>query len=132
MAEVKVVRNLLANNAALLAAVPEARIIAGRLPADVQLPAVAVTSVSTLRGPDVEHGASRLRTSRVQCKVVAASYREQKDVLQLVVAALPTVRGTVAGVDVDSIRPVLEGPDLGDEAAGLYIQTYDVSVTWSE
>jgi hypothetical protein len=41
------------------------------------------------------------------------------------------VRGSVAGVDVDSILPGLVGPDFGDDDAGLFMQSYDVMVTYS-
>jgi hypothetical protein len=68
---------------------PAARIIAGRLPEATDLPAVSITSVSTLRGPDVAQGASRQRLARVQVTVVANSYPQQKDILRLVVDALP-------------------------------------------
>lgn len=127
--DVKVVRYLLANDAALLAVVPADRIMAGSLTQELGLPAVSIKHVSALRGKDVALGASRLRTARVQVTVVAKSYDQQKDVLRLVIAALPHTRGLIAGVDVDSIIPALEGPDLEDVATGLYMQSYDVMVT---
>lgn len=125
MADVKVVRALLVADAALASVVPAARIMAGHIPQGATLPAVAVSHVSTVR---YQPGATALKTSRVQVTVMATSYPQQKSVLALVVAALPKTRGTVAGVEVDSITPDIEGPDQSDADTGICFQTYDVIV----
>ena len=130
MSDVKAVLHLLANNSTLNAQVPASRIFAGVIPQGTDLPAIAVTHVSTLR-PQMVNAASKLCVSRVQVTVMAASYQSQKDVMALVRAALPRSRGSVNGVAVDSILPDIEGPDFTDEA-GLFIGSIDYRVTYTE
>ena len=130
MSDVKAVRYLLANNAPLNAQVPAVRVIGGVLPQGIELPAISVTHVSTVR-PQMVNAASKLCVSRVQVTVMAASYQSQKDVMALVRAALPRSRGSVNGVAVDSILIDTEGPDFTDEA-GLYMGSIDYRVTYTE
>ena len=130
MSDVKAVRYLLANNAPLNAQVPAVRVIGGVLPQGIELPAISVTHVSTVR-PQMVNAASKLCVSRVQVTVMAASYQSQKDVMALVRAALPRSRGSVNGVAVDSILIDIEGPDFTDEA-GLYMGSIDYRVTYTE
>ena len=130
MSDVKAVRYLLANNAPLNAQVPAVRVIGGVLPQGIELPAISVTHVSTVR-PQMVNAASKLCVSRVQVTVMAATYQTQKSVLALVRAALPRSRGSVNGVAVDSILPDTEGPDFTDEA-GLFIGSIDYRVTYTE
>lgn len=130
MSDVKAVRYLLSNNATLNAQVPAARIIGGVLPQGIELPAISVTHVSTVR-PQMVNAASKLCVSRVQVTVMAGSYATQKSVQALVRAALPRSRGSVNGVAVDSILIDTEGPDFTDEA-GLYMGSIDYRVTYTE
>lgn len=130
MSDVRAVRYLLANNAPLNAQVPAARIIGGVLPQGIELPAISVTHVSTVR-PQMVNAASKLCVSRVQVTVMAGSYATQKSVQALVRAALPRSRGSVNGVAVDSILIDTEGPDFTDEA-GLYMGSIDYRVTYTE
>lgn len=130
MSDVKAVLHLLANNSTLNAQVPASRIFAGVIPQGTDLPAIAVTHVSTLR-PQMVNVASKLCVSRVQVTVMAATYQTQKSVLALVRAALPRSRGSVNGVAVDSILIDTEGPDFTDEA-GLYMGSIDYRVTYTE
>ena len=51
-------------------------------------------------------------------------------ILALVLAACPNQRGTVNGVDVDSILPDIGGPDLADMATALYSGSRDFMVKW--
>ena len=76
MSDVKAVRYLLANNAPLNAQVPAVRVIGGVLPQGIELPAISVTHVSTVR-PQMVNAASKLCVSRVQVTVMAASYATQ-------------------------------------------------------
>ncbi len=130
MSDVRAVRYLLANNAPLNAQVPAVRVIGGVLPQGIELPAISVTHVSTVR-PQMVNTASKLCVSRVQVTVMAASYATQKSIMALVRAALPRSRGSVNGVAVDSILIDTEGPDFTDEA-GLYIGSIDYRVTYTE
>ena len=132
MSDVKAVRYLLANNAPLVVVVPAASIMAGVIPLGTQLPAIAVSHVSTIRKQFVAASAKYFCTSRVQVTVHAATYPQQKSVLALVRAALPRSRGTVNGVSVDAIVPDFEGPDFGDDEAGIFMGSHDYIVTFTE
>ena len=58
-------------------------------------------------------------------------YPGVRGLLRLVLAACPNTHGTVNGVNVDSILPDLEGPDLSDEATALYSGSRDLIVRWN-
>lgn len=133
MSAVKVIRYLLANNANLIAAVPVAKIMAGEIPLNTVLPAIGVNEISTVERPTVAmNTATVLATSRVQVTVMSKTYDEQKSILALVRKACPVSRGTVNGVAVDSIIPDIAGPDLRDDAAGIFFQSRDFIVKFQE
>lgn len=131
MSGVAVVRYLLANAAGVTALVPATRIMAGTLPLNTALPALAVAQVSGVHRLTlgmVETG--MLRTERVQVTVLAKTYASQKAVLAAVLAACPNQRGTVNGVALDSVLPDGEGPDLFDADATICEQSIDFIVKW--
>ena len=135
------IRHLLANNAALIAVVPAARIVAGDLPLTTPMPAISVTLISGVPRNTVEMSEAHvLHTDRVQVSVLArgpqgsppgGGYPSVRSMLRLVMAACPHTRGTVNGVNVDSILPDIEGPDLSDEATALYQGSRDFFVKWN-
>lgn len=132
MSDVIAVRYLLANNSALVAVVPSARILAGMLPQGIALPALAVSHVSTLRRQAIAGTTKKYCTSRVQVTVLASGYVQQKQVLALVVAAVPRTHGTVNGVNVVSIVDDINGPDFRDDEVQpvIYMGSQDFVVTW--
>jgi len=132
MSDVKAVRYLLANNAAMIAVVPAARIYAGIVPQGTALPAIAVTHVSTNRRRIVAGSLVKFCTSRVQVTVMASTYPAQKSTLKLVRDALPETRGTINGVNVDSIANESDGPDFRDDAAGIFMGSTDFMVMFIE
>jgi hypothetical protein len=132
MSDVKVVRYLLANNGPLTAVVPATKIAAGLVPQNTALPAISVTHVSTVRRHTVAGTATEFCTSRVQITVHAATYPTQKSIMTLVRAALPRTRGTVNGVAVDSLLHTLDGPDMSDDAAGIFEGSADYILTYNE
>lgn len=126
MSDVKLIRYMLANNANLIAVVPEVRIFAGVVPLNTVLPAIAVNHLSTVeRNTVAMNTATVLATSRVQVTVLAKSYASQKSILELIRKALPNANGIINGVNVDSILPDISGPDLRDDDAGIYMQSRD-------
>lgn len=132
MSAVKAVRYLLANNSGLTAAVTVDQIMAGPLPQSAAMPAVSVMHVSTVRRNTVQGGeASQFCTSRVQVSAKAASYPQLRQVMDLVLAALPRSRGTANGVKVDAVLPETEGPDMSDEESGIFFGSHDFIVTWN-
>lgn len=133
MSAVKVVRSLLASNWPLLQVVPAAKIMAGAIPLNTVLPALAVSHISTVeRNTVAMDTATVLATSRVQVTVQAKSYAEQKSILELVRKALPNTHATVKGVQVDSILPEGAGPDFRDDEAGIFMQSRDFLVKYTE
>lgn len=132
MSGVKVVRYLLANSAPLTAVVAAAKIAAGPVPQDTELPAIAVTQISGVQTNTVAMNAAAYQVrERIQVTAYAKTYPQMKAILALVRAALPLSRGTVNGVAVDSILPDSDGPDLFDHEAGAHEQSIDFIVKFS-
>jgi hypothetical protein len=138
---VAVIRHLLANTAAVTAVVPAARIMAGDMPLNTVMPAIAVTQISSVPRYTVKMNEARVQhTDRVQVSVLVKGpqgtpaglgYPGVRSLLTLVLAACPHTHGTVNGIDVDSILPDTEGPDLSDDASALYSGSRDFIVRWN-
>jgi len=132
MSGVAVVRFLLANNAALIAQVPAAKIMAGPIPMNTVLPAISVAQVSGVQRNMVGMNAVKYQvTDRVQVTVMASTYPLQKSILALIRAACPHTRGTINGINCDSILPDVEGPDFRDDTAAIYMQSQDYIVKFN-
>lgn len=133
MSGVKVIRSLLALDAALLALVPAARIMAGVLPQGTALPAVSVTEVSTVELPRIDaQSPTTLVDARVQVSVLAADYPAQKALLTAVRQACNYKRGLLASVQVVSVRRGFNGPDFQDPDSGFFMQSIDFHVIYHE
>lgn len=131
MSGVAIARYLLANNVALIAAVPAARIFAGNVIGGVY-PAISVTSITGVpRNTVAMTETSRMITERVQITVYAATYALQKQLLGLVRGALPNTHGTVNTFNCDSILPDNEGPDLFDDVLIIYEQSQDFMIKFA-
>ena len=116
-----------------LAALVGGNIMAGTIPADAGLPAVGVKEVSRTELDTVARGgATSLVTARVQVTAYAGSYPAMKDVLAATKLGAGTFTGMVAGVYVCSVLRDGVGPDLSDDAPGLYEQSRDFKVTYHE
>jgi len=131
MPDVTVIVHLLKAHTPLTAVVPAARIMGGEIPQGTPVPAISVSHVSAKWSKEIS-AQSRDCTARVQVTVKAATYPQQKQLLSLVRAAVPRMRGTVAGVVVDSITREDDGPDFRDDDAGIYLQTQDFFVKYVE
>ena len=140
MSGVAVIRSLLASAGAITSVIPAARIMAGDLPLNTVLPAIAVMEIdSQPRLTVAMTEANRMHTERVQVSVIfkgpsgtpaGTGYPGVKAMLALVLAACPHTHGTVNGVNVVDIRPDGEGPDLQDVATSLYSGSRDFIVRW--
>lgn len=147
MSGVAVIRYLLANNAAVVSAlgagppVATARIMAGDLPLNTVMPAIAITQISSVPRNTVKMNEAKVQhTDRVQVSVLVkgpqgtpagAGYPGVRSLLKLALAACPHTHGAVNGIDVDSILPDIEGPDLSDDATALYSGSRDFMVRWN-
>ncbi|OGB26193.1 MAG: hypothetical protein A3I66_00640 [Burkholderiales bacterium RIFCSPLOWO2_02_FULL_57_36] len=132
MSAVKIIRALLVADAALMALVPAARIVAGIVQQSTALPAVAITEVSRFDRPVLKPGASFHCTSRVQVTVIAASYPAQKQILGAVRHACRDKVGTIAAVGGVSVLLASTGPDFNDADTGFYMQSQDFKVGFTE
>ena len=132
MSGVSVLRYLLANNAAVIAQVPAARIFAGAAPLNTALPLITVTGVSGVPQNTVKVNESgRIQVDRVQVSVLAATYASQVTIMRLVRAALTHRSGTVNSVTLDAIIRDSEGPDLYDDSAIIHQGSADYIVRWA-
>ena len=139
MSGVAVLRYLLANAGAITAKVPAARIMAGDLPLGITFPAIGITQISSIPYVPVAVNGDH-HTDRVQVTVfcngqqgnpAGDGYPGVKTIMALLLAACPNTHGTVNGINVDSIIPDIEGPDLADLETSLYSGSRDFLVRWS-
>lgn len=131
MSGVAVIRTLLAAYAPLTAVVPAAKIAAGDIPLNTVLPAITVSRISRERRNTVAmNEVKTLVTERVQATVNAKTYQSQDSILALIMRACPHQRGTIGGIDVDSILPDTAGPDFADDAGGIFTGSQDFIVRW--
>lgn len=138
MSAVAVIRYLLSHNTPLNAVVPAARIKAGDLPIGTTIPAISVKSVSSVRRNTV--GMSETKTlvsERVQVTLTVNLAADQHyplltQGLRLIRQACPNQRGTFEGVDVDSVLPESEGPDLEGPTPESIQRSQDFMVRWRE
>jgi hypothetical protein len=132
MSGVAIIGELLNASTSLLAVVPTARIMAGALPQNITLPALAVTSISVVDRNTLKDGSTRRVTERVQVTVLAKNYAENGAVLALVRTACASKRGTFAGKTAVVVLLDGAGPDFMDDAASIWMKTQDFRVSFNE
>ena len=128
----EIASELLVASAALVAKVPAAQIKAGSLPEGVDLPAILITTISSVDRETVAAEETRRTTDRVQVTVHARTYREKRDVLRLVRAACADRFGDFAGMTDVSVHLDGLGPDLMDDASTIFAQAQDLLVSFNE
>lgn len=129
---VAVIRQLLANNAALTALVPSARIAAGVLPQGTALPAISITLISAVDRNIPAPGATRSVTARVQVTVIASTYPSQRQILAAVKKAAADTMPAVTGISAVVVHSDATGPDFMDEKATLYMGSQDFRISYNE
>ncbi|NHZ78444.1 hypothetical protein F2P44_03970 [Massilia sp. CCM 8695] len=130
MSAVKVIRALLVDHAPLAALIEADSICAGTVPVGV-IPAISIKEITRVElGTASRTQASVLVTSRIQVTVHAKTYPEQKALLEAAKLSSGVYTGVIAGVVVRSVLRDVVGPDMTDEAAGLYQQTRDFKVAY--
>lgn len=120
---------MLANDGPIAMAVGS-KVISGVVPINTSLPAISISQISgkefeTIRRVGVQHV-----TERVQVSVLALTYAQQKQILDLVRSAITSIRGTVNMFEVDSISHDMDGPDLYYEEPVTYEQSIDFIVRY--
>lgn len=131
MSDTKAVSYLLQHNANLIAAVPAAKIFTGIIPVNTALPAIVVRHVDDVEEKTINAAGAKRLTARVQVTVKALTYATQKSILELIRIALAGTYSTVNTVAVYGISSEGSGPDLFDEAAGIFEQSRDFLISWS-
>ena len=131
MSAEKAIKALLDAHAPLTAVVPATRIYAGLIPVNSTLPAIAYNLISGLRPKDIGMN-TLMTTSRIQVTVQTNTYATQKQIIKLIRDACDAKQGTFGGTDVDSCIADIEGPDLRDDDAALFMQTQDFIIKWRE
>lgn len=130
---VAALRSVLIADVGLTALVPAERIVAGVIPQGTALPAVSITSVSSVDRNLPSPGAKRHVTERVQATVLAANYSAQKAILAAVkAAAADQINPTVSGLSNVTIHTDSQGPDFMNEDASIYLGSTDFRVTFTE
>jgi hypothetical protein len=129
---VAAVRSALVANAALIALVPAARIGSGVLPQGTALPAISITSVSSVDRNIPNPSTYRHVMERVQVTVMAATYPSQKTILKAVRKAAADTMPTVTGLVSVTIHTDSAGPDFMYDEASIYLGSQDFKVTYSE
>lgn len=131
MSGVSAIRYIVATNAALIAAVPATKIFSGIIPQGA-IPAIGVSKVGGQQRTTVAMTGKKMCTERVQVTVQAKTYVSKKSIMVLVRAACRNRNGTVNGVELDSILPDTESPDMDDIEANIYTESHDFIVKWFE
>lgn len=133
MSDTKIIRALLVASEALSALVPPKRVFFGLIKQGEVLPAIALNTISSIERERVEDiGAFALTTSRTQVTVQAKSYADQVEVIRLIGLAIRGGRREVAGLLVADIRRDIIGPDMRDDDATIFMQTYDFRVIYNK
>ena len=129
---VAVIWSLLTANGALTGLVPVARIIPGVLPQGTPLPAIAITSVSSIDRNMPSPGSQRHVSERVQVTVMAQNYPSQKATLLAVKKAAADRMPTVAGMTDITVHTAGAGPDFMSEEAAIHQGSQDFNVRFNE
>jgi hypothetical protein len=125
----KAINYLLRNDAQLIAKVPTSRIFGGLIPLGTPLPAIAYNFISGVPSKSIDMQTQLVR-ARIQVTVQTKNYQDQKAIVELIKAACDAKQGTIAGYHIDSVLHELDGPDMRDDDAGIYLQTVDFIVAY--
>lgn len=129
MTGVDIVGALLREDATFVGMVPVARIKAGALPENVELPAVLLRLMSSVERQPLKRGDTVRTTDRVSVTVRAASYRDQRAAIAQAKKVCAGRTGDIGGgLDV-SILTAGTGPDLRG-AGNSFEQSQDFTVSY--
>lgn len=126
---VGIVGELLRSDPTITAMMPVARIKAGALPENVELPALLLKTESSKERADLKRGSTTRTTDRVSVTVRAANYRDQCIAIALVKACCTGKTGNIGGGLRVSILSAGTGPDLRGPG-NSFEQTQDFRVSF--
>lgn len=128
----KVIHSLLVNASAVAALVVD-RVAPPPLPQGSVLPAIAVEHISSNELTTIDANAPfGLVQSRIQVTAIAATYVQQKSLIEEIRKACNYQRGLIAGVRVVSVLRAGVGPDDRDDDKQQFFQSIDFLVTFQE
>lgn len=131
MSGVLIAGALLRGHAPLVQIVPDDRMKGGALPEGIHLPAILIRTVSSIDHPFLKRGATNHVTERVAVAVRAASYRDQRLIIQLIRSACAGMTGTIAGFAGVSVLTAGTGPDVRGPG-NSFEQTQDFKISFNE
>ena len=129
---VAAIRQLLAAAGAVTTLVPAARIAAGPLPLGIVLPAIAISSISSVDLNIPNPGQYRRVQERVQVTIMAADYPKQKAIQRAARRACADTRPTVPGLLNVTVHTEAAGPDFMNDEASIRMGSQDFIVIYNE
>ena len=134
MSGAAILRELLVQHAPLRDHVPDARNIrAGILPQGSAIPAVTAHTIDSNEIATLaRRGRNKTIRERVQVTALARDYAAMKRMLKAAGLGRGVYTGTVLGYRVQSVLPAGEGPEIPPGDDGIYEQSRDFVVTFSE
>lgn len=127
MSGTAIIRYMVANNGPV-ASIVAGRVISGIAPMNTELPAISIRGVSGREHELIKRTGAQLVTERIQVTVLAKTYAQQKQIMNLIRSAVTSTRDTVNTFSVDSISHELDGPDLYSEEPVTFEQSIDFIV----
>lgn len=134
MSGVAIIRELLATHPPVLQFVPgPGSVRAGILPQGAAVPALSAHEVSSEEIPTLaRNGRSKTIRERVQVTALARDYPAMKGLLKAAALGAGVHTGMVLGYRVKSILPLGMNPEIPPGDDGIYEQSRDFVVTFSE
>ena len=120
------------SNAALLAIVPAANIRAGILPQGTVLPAIGLTTISSIERSIPNAPRVRRVLERIQATILAKDYDQLRAVRRALKTAAADKRPIVDGIDQVVVLLDGAGPEFMDDGASFYLTTQDFRVSFNE
>lgn len=109
--------------------VPEPQMKGGRLPQNVQLPALLLRTVTSIERQRLKRGTVKRMIDRVAVTVRATSYRQQQQLIAMVQAKGGGLTGDIGGAERVAIRTAGTGPDL-DGPGDSFEQSTDFRISY--
>ncbi|MCW1431402.1 tail completion protein gp17 [Novosphingobium sp. JCM 18896] len=129
---VAVVRQLLLASSDLLATVPASRIAAGPMPLGITLPALSISSISSVDENIPAPGATRFVRERVRVTAMSPNYPTVKALIRKVRKALADQAPEVAGLQHVTVHTDGTGGDYMNDEASIRMSDQDVIVKFNE
>ena len=132
MSGVLIAGELLMASVPLVAVVPPDQIKAWKLPQGSPLPSIVVTRVSRPDRVMLDGTTLPAVSERIQVTVRASSGEQRETILRLARAACNGKKGAIAGFANVASTLAGTGPDFMDDAASIFMGSFDLRVSFIE